>query len=164
MPGLVRISTRSGPGSVELRGKGILVDADLADGGSGGQTAGRKSVDEEPCAGVAAGHGLNLKLQLLGIGRERLEVGTPDDDGSLIVVGAGIKDVASDRNLFALHLYLQRNGEPQGLAGLNADAALLGPESPGLNGEGVPAGCDFKKMEGPLRVGCDSLRPAGVRS
>ena len=77
---------------VELRGKRILVDANLTDGGFGRQLAAGESVDVNLAAvgsGRWAGQGRQFVGELVGIVGERIEIATLEHEGAGIGAGLG---------------------------------------------------------------------------
>jgi hypothetical protein len=113
--------------AVVLRGEGILIDADFADGGFGRELAAGESIDVNLAAiGTCGGAGERgeLVLQFVGIVGERVEIFAFDNDGAGIGVGSSADGsvLGLDLDLLLLHLNLKGGVEIFHLAGGDDDA------------------------------------------
>jgi hypothetical protein len=133
--------------AVVLRGEGILVDANFADGGFGRKLSAGEAVDVDLAAvGTGRGTGESLEFvgELIGIVGERVEVCALDDDGAGVGVGAGADGggvLGLDLDVLLLELNLERGIEIAHLAGGDRDVGhAVGGESLGGNGDAVGAG------------------------
>ncbi len=141
---------------IVLRGEGILVHADFADGGFGGKAAAGESVDVELGAnvGIGAGNGLELLGELVGIVGEGVEVGALHDDGIAIFVGAGVELVGIDDDLLLLHFEREGERDVLRLAGLDGDVLQArGTESWRVRFDDVDAGGEVGEREVALAGG-----------
>jgi hypothetical protein len=146
---------------VILRGVGVLIHPDFADGVFRRKAAAGKSVDVEIGSGVGirAGDHLELLGQLIGIVGERVEVGAFEDDGVAILIGAGVDGVGVDGDLLLLNLDDQRQGELTRFAGLNSNALNANrAKSRRAGRSGINPRPEAGNVEVSLRVGRDGER------
>ena len=111
---------------VVLRRVGVLIDADLADGGFGRQLSARESIHVELRAGlgIGAGDGLQLGLQFVGIVGQGAKIVALHDDCAAVGAGAGVDGRVGHDHLLLIGLDHQRKREPLDRPGGHADVLL----------------------------------------
>ena len=130
---------------VVLRRVGILVDADLADGGFGRQLSAGESIHVELRAGlgIGAGDGLELRLHFVGIVGEGAKIVALHDDCAAVGAGAGVNGRVGDDHLLLIGLDDQGKGNRCDRPRRHADVLLEeGAKTGGLGFNVVSAGCE----------------------